>query len=934
MKKFLSLVLALVMTMSLVTVSAGAKDFADDSKIAYKEAVDVMSAVKVIDGYADGSFNPSATLTRGAAAKIICNLILGPTTANALAADAAPYKDVPVNHTFAGYIAYCQKTGIISGYADGTFKPANTLTGYAFMKMLLGALGYKAENEGYTGSNWSINVAKRAINIGLNDDLNGSFNGVKAVTREEACLYAFNTLKATMVEYDKNSTVTVGNITIKDTSDAKEKTCVKGSGNDGNIAKDGKVQFAEEYFGDLKGKPATDAFERPATQWKVKSTDVGTYAKTPDLTYTEEVKGKTIYADLGLTDGIAAKDVTNYVDGDKKASDKDILKGDKDTVWGGNGALTEVFYDDDAETVIITVVNTYLAKIQNAYKATSTKDAYVTVDAKTAPAAGISKTSYETDAAFSADDYVLYTYSFKTGDVGIQSMAAAESVSGTLTAYTGKKDVTVDGTQYKSNCVQASKDTIDSLQNAVKTEVTVYLDGYGYAIYVDADAASDNYAVVLGYTGVGSVGTNIVRNVTLLFADGTTKTVTADTDHSDAFVGDVASAAGINVYDIVSYRVNSDGEYKLSVLSDTYKLENNTASATKIVEKHSQETATLKNGRYNSQTDVTKANSKTVVLVKNGTTYTSYTGIANIPTVTLKAGKEAWTTTYAKSSTAPAKLIFIEQNANTNVNSNSKDVVFIKGSSTAASYNSDLGDYYTYDAVVNGKITKIYTDFQVTTNSLYADLSKSSKDVYSVQAGTTISVANTDSATNVNDGSNKLFAGVGTDKASNGSIELGNKTVSVADDCKVFFVSADGDTISESSVSAIGKDFNDKVLYKVTDSEVTTIVITILDETVTPPAGSTTYTATLSNNSGTLQVAIAGGAGSEAYKVEKVIVTNLNNGVSTEITPATAITGTLTNGSVGAQSITGITVTNTGLTTYQVVLTVGGETVTSNKVMA
>ena len=75
MKKFLSLVLALVMTMSLVTVSAGAKDFTDSTKIQYTEAVDVMSAVKVIDGYADGSFNPSATLTRGAAAKIICNLI-------------------------------------------------------------------------------------------------------------------------------------------------------------------------------------------------------------------------------------------------------------------------------------------------------------------------------------------------------------------------------------------------------------------------------------------------------------------------------------------------------------------------------------------------------------------------------------------------------------------------------------------------------------------------------------------------------------------------------------------------------------------------------------------------------------------------------------------------------------------------------------------
>ena len=63
MKKFLSLVLALVMTMSLVTVSAGAKDFTDSSKITYSEAVDVMSAVKVIDGYAEGDFRPTNTLT-------------------------------------------------------------------------------------------------------------------------------------------------------------------------------------------------------------------------------------------------------------------------------------------------------------------------------------------------------------------------------------------------------------------------------------------------------------------------------------------------------------------------------------------------------------------------------------------------------------------------------------------------------------------------------------------------------------------------------------------------------------------------------------------------------------------------------------------------------------------------------------------------------
>ena len=124
MKKFLALVLALVMTMSLVTISAGAEDFTDAADVTYEEAVDVMTAVGVVGGYADGSFNPTAGLTRGAAAKIICNMILGPTTAEALVANEAPFSDVAVDNVFAGYIAYCVNEGIISGYADGTFKPA------------------------------------------------------------------------------------------------------------------------------------------------------------------------------------------------------------------------------------------------------------------------------------------------------------------------------------------------------------------------------------------------------------------------------------------------------------------------------------------------------------------------------------------------------------------------------------------------------------------------------------------------------------------------------------------------------------------------------------------------------------------------------------------------------------------------------------------
>ena len=374
MKKFLSLVPALVMTMSLVTVSAGAKDFTDSSKINYKEAVDVMSAVKVIDGYTDGSFNPTNTLTRGAAAKIICNLILGPTTASALVADAAPYSDVPTTNNFAGYIAYCAKEGIISGYADGTFRPANTLSGYAFMKMLLGALGYDATTEGYTGPNWSIQVAKRALHIELDDGLNGEFNGTKAVNREEACLYAFNTLKATMVEYENNNSVTVNGITFTNKSTAKEVTTGNKSGLPASIADTDTLQFAEKYFPDLKGTTESDDYGRPATTWKVKSKEVGTYANTPDLTYTDEVKGKAIYADLGKGK-IAHGKITLYVNGLDKTDDLDSkfeLTKDCSKKVGGKGTLTEVYFQEaknanEDDSVIIVELETYLAQVTGDY---------------------------------------------------------------------------------------------------------------------------------------------------------------------------------------------------------------------------------------------------------------------------------------------------------------------------------------------------------------------------------------------------------------------------------------------------------------------------------------------------------------------------------------------------------------------------------------
>ena len=391
MKKFLSLVLALIMTMSLVTISAGAKDFTDADKVNYDEAIAVLSAVKVIDGYTDGSFKPQTPLNRGQAAKIICNLVLGPTTAAELSATVAPFSDVPTNNIFAGYITYCANEGIICGYGDGTFRPTGSLTGYAFMKMLLGALGYDADIEGYNNpGSFGIQVAKQAIGIGLNKGLKDTFDGNKTVTREEACLYALNTLKADLVEYGSKTNITVGGsaVVIGD-SEAKAQKWNNSITKIENIKKDGYIQFAEQYFPKLELETGNGIYGRPTNVWKLKKVEIGSYTSIePTYVYTEATENQDVYKDLGkaVIDQTLGKDDiytwTAFVNG-KEVDDvvypinKDAGKvaKDDDYEYTGNGAVTEIYVDDDAQTVTVCEINYYLGQVSKV------KDDTITVKA-------------------------------------------------------------------------------------------------------------------------------------------------------------------------------------------------------------------------------------------------------------------------------------------------------------------------------------------------------------------------------------------------------------------------------------------------------------------------------------------------------------------------------------------------------------------------
>ena len=826
MKKFLSLVLALVMTMSLVTVSAGAKDFTDDSEITYKEAVDVISALGVVDGYSDGDFRPDDVLTRGAAAKIICNLILGPTTASALAAGTAPFKDVPVTNTFAGYITYCSQQGIISGYADGTFRPTGTLSGNAFMKMLLGALGYDSSIEGYTGPNWTVSVIKQAVGIGL-DDGNDEFVGSKAVTRQEAALYAFNMLQATMVEYDQQNTIVVGDITINTTSSRSD---VENNGkSDKYINSDGKMQFAEKYFTDLRlDDSGEDDFARPSNVWTLKSDEIGTYAKDADATYTTKVEVGDIYKDLGLNKTVAKDDVSVYVDG---VSSKDhpnmkdqlpvaIKKGDDDTKFGANGVLTEVFYDEDDGTVTITEVNTYVGQVSKNVAATSKKDAYVVVSTLDVVPSESGNLEFETNEEFEEDAYVLYTYSEAAEEV--KSVAAAEEVSGTVTKVINKasddenKGLTIADTAYKTSRTVSGELLGDV---SVKNDYTVYLDAYGYVIYIEEEElTAQDYALVLATANKSDF---VGKKAELLFADGTTKVVTTEKDYSN----DIADNT------IVTYKVDSDNVYTLKEVSS----KQDKGGYNKTVKETDISNFVLKNDKASINVNGTAvtANSKTLFVVQDTEDtdeYTAYTGIKNAPSITAASGKDRQVDVYyfCKNGSM-VTVMFIMPESKVDVEDDSSKMLFLAGESVSDLIHDADDDYFEYNAVVNGEITtvKVAEELGDGLNGLYKSFSTN-------KYGVITKVTRYDSFDNTTDSKQAVNGGTGVDKRSGDYTVIldtadDNWTVSVDDDAAFYTVDKKGN-ISTGSYRSVVKDNNDKVYAVISDYLVQSLFIETVED--------------------------------------------------------------------------------------------------------
>lgn len=178
LKKFLALVMAMVMAMSLM-ITADAKivnstDFGDEGSVIaeFDEAVAVLTGMGIIKGDG-GNFRPSDTITRAEVAALLYRVISTDVndTQTPLYKDVkTDFVDIPDGAWYEGYVGYLWNAKIIKGIDPTHFNPKGNVTGYEVLAMILRAIGYDKNNE-FTGGTWQITVSSLAQQEGLLTDV-------------------------------------------------------------------------------------------------------------------------------------------------------------------------------------------------------------------------------------------------------------------------------------------------------------------------------------------------------------------------------------------------------------------------------------------------------------------------------------------------------------------------------------------------------------------------------------------------------------------------------------------------------------------------------------------------------------------------------------------------------------------------------------------
>ena len=751
LKRALSLAMASIMVLGMMVVGAGAvsyDDFSDKDKIVNDDAVSMLVELNVINGKDDGSFDPEGIVTRAEMAKMICVVLNGGKDPSLGNVSNYTYTDT-VGHWAAAYIEYCTTLGIVAGDGTGKFNPSNTVTGAEAAKMLLVALGFKSEIEGFTGANWAVNVNVRANQKGLFDEL--SINPSEGLTRDNAAQMVWNALDAGVVSYDytlitdgssitssptlidnesktlltdkfkvsKLEGVIVANENATSTGTAVEKedvTVLLLTSDDADSKQDegDTITLKTATAANLLGKSVTMF----AKDWKngAYQTVLGNPVVSSDnmiATISEDSDAddvKDALKDAGIKEVSKAVLVQNFI----RATDKDdkelTISGMADVAkLTGNGIEVTVISNDNDNKADFVIVTKMIAGKVSAYNAKGNDgDGYITVTALTDIAkadqiAGAEFADVKGSEDLAKDDIVLY---YRVGDTFYAEKA--DSVNVTVTSTKGDDQIKDGSNTYKASALSSKYDDDNNtvLTTAVEPddEVTLYLDNFGYVVYTDAVTAADEYMFITGSDASVKSG---FESLTIkgVLSDGTEVTASVNKIDSkklsSAFDGKTESAAEAMVNNKIVTYTKTGEKYNITVKDDTkitqiQKNKANLGGAT--------------------------ANSKTIFVIgdKNDN-YKVYTGISNVPNVT---NKDAKLYCYAKSGVAKFVVALSATTSDGDTNG-----IYILGKTASAKKDGD-DTIYVVEAYVNDKyVAELeldgYTKGETITRGYYKDVNTS-----------------------------------------------------------------------------------------------------------------------------------------------------------------------------------------------------------------
>ena len=140
----------------------------------------------------NGLFRPEATLSRAEAVAMLARLAVDG-NGNALytgAAGTTGFSDVPATAWYAPYVAFAQKYGLVNGYSDGTFRPEQPVSRAELVKLLSAFFPQMAGTVSFPdvpADHWAADVISFAAGQGwVSGYPDGTFQPARSISRAEA----------------------------------------------------------------------------------------------------------------------------------------------------------------------------------------------------------------------------------------------------------------------------------------------------------------------------------------------------------------------------------------------------------------------------------------------------------------------------------------------------------------------------------------------------------------------------------------------------------------------------------------------------------------------------------------------------------------------------------------------------------------------------